>query len=58
MIITSVYFFVCIDYLNSKKSNDYRSCNDKKAIFVGDSHMQCGINDAVINNRINFSKNA
>jgi hypothetical protein len=58
MIIICVSLYACIDYLNSKKSNDYISSLNKKAIFVGDSHMQCGINDAVIANGINFSQDA
>ena len=56
MIISSVSFYAYIENPNSKESNDYISSLNKKAIFVGDSHMQFGINGAVITNGINLSQ--
>ena len=57
MLIIGFCFYECIDYLNSKKINNYISSIDKKFVFVGDSHIQNGINDELINNSINFSQN-
>lgn len=57
LLIIGFCFYGCIDYLNSKKINDYISLIDKKFVFIGDSHIQNGINDELINSGINFSQN-
>ena len=55
--IISCCLYGCLDYLNSKKLNDYISSIDKKSMFIGDSHIQNGINDELITDGINFSQN-
>lgn len=57
LIIISGCFYGCLDYLNSKKLNEYLTSVDKKSIFIGDSHIQNGINDELITDGINFSQN-
>ena len=57
LMIISCCLYGCLDYLNSKKLNDYISSIDKKSMFIGDSHIQNGINDELITDGINFSQN-
>ena len=57
LMIISCCFYGCIDYLNSKKISDYICSVDKNSMFIGDSHLQNGINDELITDGINFSQN-
>lgn len=57
LMIISGCIYGGIDYLNSKKMNDYVGSVNKKSAYIGDSHIQNGINDELITDGINFSQN-
>ena len=57
LIVISLCGFKAIDCLNAMRFEKYIGSLRQEAIFVGDSHIQSAINDALIANVVNLSQN-
>ncbi len=48
--------FILLGYINNRIFKNFRTGNDIQTVFIGDSHIQLGINDKLIPHSINLSQ--
>jgi hypothetical protein len=47
-----------LDYLNNRAFRNYKMNPDVTTVFMGDSHIQCAVNDALLTKSRNFAQSA
>lgn len=55
--VFSLFFIVFIAYLN-KISDNYELNPEKEILFLGDSHIECAVNDSLIPKSLNLGKSS
>lgn len=53
-----IILLLSLNYINNKAMAEYKLDNGVKSLFIGDSHIQCAINVALIPNVVNLAQSS